>query len=69
MADEAHCPRIVSSKGHFEIVLAEQLSEAVTPLDHRNGLIERGIEIKVIELGEPGQAIGINVDQLGTAVQ
>jgi len=69
MADQARCPRAVTSEGHFEVVIAEQLSQAVTPLDHRNGLIERGIEIKVIELGEPGQAIGINVDQLGTAVQ
>jgi hypothetical protein len=64
MADEIHGPGLVPPQRHFQVVLAEQLGHTMTPLDHRDGILERRIKIKVIELGKPGQPIGVDVDEV-----
>src|SRR4029079_12461029 len=45
----------------LEPLVGEVLDLALAPLDHGHGLVEGGIEVEVVHLCEPTEAIGVDV--------
>ena len=53
----------------LEVVLGQPLGQPVPPLDDRDRLVQRGVEVEVVELGDPAEPVGVDVDQGGSADQ
>ena len=45
--------------------LGEPLGQPLAPLDDGDGLVERGVEVEVVELGDAAEPVGVDVDQAG----
>jgi hypothetical protein len=60
---------LVTLEEQLQPVLREVLGEAVPPLHDGDGTLERGVEVEVVELGEPPEPVGVDVHEGRTAHQ
>ena len=49
--------------------LGQPLGHALPPLHDGDGVIERGVEVEVVELVDAAEAVGVDVHQLGPLAQ
>ena len=45
--------------------LGQSLGDPLAPLDDRDGVVERGVEVEVVELVDAAQPVGVDVHQAG----
>ena len=58
---------LVADDVDLEAGLGEPLGQPLAPLDHGDGLVERGVEVEVVELGDAAEPVGVDVHQRGAA--
>ncbi len=62
-------PLVVAAQGDLEAVLAQALGEAVAPFDDGHGVLQGGVEVEVVELGEAAEPVRVDVHQRRAAHQ
>ncbi len=48
---------------HLDPVVGQPLGQPLTPLHHGDGLVQGGVEVEVVELGDAADPVGVDVDQ------
>ena len=48
---------------HLDPVVGQPLGDPLAPLDHGDRLVERGVEVEVVELGDAAEPVGVDVHQ------
>ena len=52
-----------SVEPHLEPVRRQRLGDALTPLDDRHGVVDRRIEVEVVQLRQSAEAISVSMDE------
>src|SRR4051812_31644818 len=56
---------VVVATGHHDVqpIRRQCLGQPMTPLDHRDRVLQAGVQVEVVQLGEPAQPVGVHVHQ------
>ena len=59
----------VALDSYVDHLVAQTLDHSLSPLDDGHRVIERRVEVEVVQLGQTAEPVGIDVDEVGTVAR